>query len=216
MIKLLKKEFLLSMHPTVLMMIFLSAMTLIPSYPYSVIFFYVSMAIFFTCLLGRENNDIVYSLNLPIKKSYIVKSRITFTVIVQLLQMLLMIPFVLLSQAISTVPNQAGMDANISLFGIGFIVYGLFNIVFFTSYYKDVYKVGLSFVKSCIVTFIFVIIEVSSTYAISFVRDYLDTKDPSFMNYKLIFLLICIIIYIILTFISYKKSINNFEKLDIS
>ena len=80
MIKLIKKEFGLAMHPIVPMMLLLSVMVLIPNYPYIVIFFYVSMAIFFTCLSGRENNDVVYSLNLPIAKKNIVKARFAFAV----------------------------------------------------------------------------------------------------------------------------------------
>ena len=51
--KLLKKEFALSMHPTVPLMLLLAGMVLIPSYPYSVIFFYSMVSIFFTCMLGR-------------------------------------------------------------------------------------------------------------------------------------------------------------------
>ena len=116
MVPLLRKEFRLAMHPITPMMVLLSAMVLIPNYPYVVIFFYVSMAIFFTCLLGRENNDIIYSLNLPIRKRSIVKARLLFAVIIQLVQLAVMIPFSLLNQHRDAPCNQAGMDASVVLF----------------------------------------------------------------------------------------------------
>ena len=81
MTNLLRKEFALAMHPITPLMLALSAMVLIPNYPYIVIFFYTAMSIFFTCLMGRENNDIVYSINLPVSKESIVRARFAFAII---------------------------------------------------------------------------------------------------------------------------------------
>lgn len=215
MLKLLNKEIKLSMHPSTPVMLLLSAMVLIPNYPYSIALFYVTMSIFFTCLLGRENNDVVYSLTLPITKKEIVKGRISFAVILQILQLIITIPFAILSQKINVTCNQAGLEANITWFAVAFILYGVFNLVFFSKYYKNVNKVGSSFLVSSIVIFIGIIIEIVATYAIPFVRDVLDTKDPEFLNYKLIALVIGIIIYSVFTSIVYKKSVKNFEKQDL-
>lgn len=216
MIKLLKKEFGLAMHPIVPMMLALSAMLLIPNYPYVVIFFYVSMSVFFTCLSGRENNDIVYSLNLPVAKKNIVKARFAFAIILEFVQMLLMIPFTVLSQAINSAGNQAGMDANISLFGVALIAYGLFNFLFFGSYYKDVTKVGIAFIKSSVLLFVLCAFDVASTYAIPFVRDVLDTPDFEYLLYKILFSVAGLIIYVVLTAVAYKCSVKNFEKQDLN
>ena len=216
MIKLLKKEFSLAMHPTVPMMLVLSAMVLIPNYPYIVIFFYVSMAVFFTCLSGRENNDVVYSLNLPIAKKDIVKARFAYTIILEYAQLLIMIPFAVLNQKINPLGNQAGMDANISLFGVALIVYGVFNFVFLGSYYKDVSKVGIAFLKSSIVLFVLTGCDVVFTYAVPFVRDVLDTPDFEHFTSKLMFFVVGLITYSIFTAISYKRSVQNFEKQDLN
>lgn len=213
---LLKKEFALAMHPTAPLMLLLSAMVLIPNYPYVVIFFYISMAVFFTCLSGRENNDVVYSLNLPVAKKNIVKARFAFTVILECAQLLIMLPFAVLSQRINPTGNQAGMNANLSLFAIALLVYGLFNLVFFGSYYKNVAKVGIAFVKSSILVFALVMLDVVSSYAVPFVRDVLDTADPAFLTQKMLFLLICLLIYLALTGLTYRKSVANFEKQDLS
>ena len=151
MSKLLKKEFLLSMHPITPLMLALSAMVMIPNYPYAVMFFYMTLAVFFTCMIGRENHDVIYTMTLPVAKSDIVKARIFFVVILELLQMLLLVPFSLLRQSVNSMGNEAGMDANIVLFAEGFLLFGIFNLLFFYSYYKNVDKVGISFVKASIV-----------------------------------------------------------------
>lgn len=216
MVPLLRKEFRLCKHPITPMMVLLSAMVLIPNYPYVVIFFYVSMAIFFTCLLGRENNDIIYSLNLPIRKRSIVKARLLFAVIIQLVQLAVMIPFSLLNQHRDAPCNQAGMDATVSLFAIGFLVYGLFNRVFFSSYYRNVNRVGVAFVKASVVLFACAGLDVVSTYAVPFVRERLDTPGASFLWEKLIFFALCALIYGILTVVTYQISIRRFERQDLN
>lgn len=215
MSRLLKKEFLLSMHPITPLMLALSLMVLIPNYPYAVMFFYMTLAIFFTCMMGRENHDVVYTMTLPVAKKEIVKGRICFVVILELLQMLLLVPFSLLRQHLNAMGNEAGMDANIVLFAEGFLLFGIFNLMFFYSYYKNVDKVGISFVKATVVFFILVTIDAVGTHVIPFMRDYLDTPDPKYLGYKLVALGIGIVLYVVMTIGAYRISIKNFEQQDL-
>ena len=71
----LRKELRLALHPTAPMFLALSAMLMIPSYPYLVAFFYTGLAVFFTCLNGRENQDVFYSMLLPVAKRDLVRAR---------------------------------------------------------------------------------------------------------------------------------------------
>ena len=212
---LLLKEIKLAMHPTAIIFLSLSAMLMIPNYPYYVTFFYTGLAIFFTCLNGRENNDIFYTMLLPVRKKDIVKSRFLFVIILQLMQVLLAVPFAILRQSFNLPGNQVGMDANIAFFGLSFIMLGIFNLVFFNIYYKDVNKVGKAFGVSSVAIFVYMTIAETCTHVVPFVRDYLDTKDTEYIPYKMIVLTAGIIIYALLTFISYKKSAKNFEALDL-
>ena len=214
MVKLLKKEFMLCMHPTVPIMVLLASLVMVPNYPYSVSFFYLGLSIYFVCLQGRENHDVVYSLLLPVSKRDIVKSRMAFTVIAELSQLLLAIPFAILSQKINA-GNAAGMDPNIIFFANGFFLFGIFHLVFFVRYYKNVQKIGRGFVQFSVILFLCVAAEVVCTYAVPFVRDCLDTKDPQYLAYKLVILAAAIIFYLIATWISYKKSAEYFEKQDL-
>ena len=96
MLKLLQKELRLCMHPTAPIFLLLSAMLLIPNYPYYVAFFYTGLAVFFTCLTGREQHDVAYTLSLPVRKRDAVRARFLFTVLLQLAQLLLAVPFLVL------------------------------------------------------------------------------------------------------------------------
>jgi len=212
---LLKKEIFLSMHPTAMIFLLLSSLLIIPNYPYYVTFFYTGLAVFFTCLNGRENNDVFYTLTLPISKKDIVKARFIFVMLLQLLQVLLAVPFAVLRQHLSLPGNAVGMDANIAFFGLSFVMLGIFNYVFFSVYYKNVTKVGTAFLWSSTAVFFYIILVETSAHAIPFVRDYLDTDDTQYVGYKLIVLSIGIVIYTVLTAIIYKKSVRSFESLDL-
>ena len=212
---LLYKEFRLAMHPTQPFFLLLSAMLLIPSYPFYIIFFYTLLGIFFVCLSGRENNDIDYTLNLPIRKRSAVTARFCFACLLEMAQMLLAVLFLLLRQALKIGVNQAGMDANLSFLGLSFALLGLFNLCFFCRYYAAPEKVGRAFVFTSIIGFIAMAFLEVGAHIIPFMRDMLDTPDPQFLSAKLLVLLAGIILYAALTFLAWRRCIRRFEGLDL-
>lgn len=211
---LLYKEFKLALHPTCFIFFALSAMMLIPNYPLYVTFFYTTLGLFFTFINGRENHDIYFTLMLPIKKEDVVKSRFTMIVVIELIQLFLAGIMSLIRTIFMKLPNQAGMDANIALFGFAFVLFGLFNLIFLTSYYKDTNKIGVPFLISGIVIFVYIgVVEVCS-FIIPFFHNVLDTQDPQFLLPKLVVLLIGILVFSLLTLFSRHLSIKNFDKSD--
>lgn len=213
---LLYKEFRLVSHPTVWLFLALSAMMLIPNYPFYVVFFYTSLGIFFCCLNGRENNDIFFTAALPVKKTDIVTARFLFVVMIQLLQVLIAIPFALLRNSIPSLgSNLAGMDANPALFGLSFVMMGLFDLVFFTLYYKAPAQVGRHFAIASVVQFLYILVMEGCTFAVPFFRDKLDTMGSQYMAEKLTVLGIGIVVYIILVLLSLSRCKKSFEGLDI-
>ena len=213
---LLLKEIRLAMHPTSIIFIGLAAMMIIPNYPYYVTFFYTGLAIFFTCLNGRENNDVFYTLNLPVRKKDIVTARFLYTTLLELVQIAVAIPFAIIRQSFTHVePNQVGMEANIAFFGLSFIMLGIFNLLFYNIYYKDVTKVGKAFVIPSIVVFVYMGIMEALTHIIPFFKDKLDTYDTQYVPEKLVVLMIGIVCYVVLTLIAYKNSVKHFEKYDL-
>ena len=68
MIQCLYKDLRLAAHPTLYIFILLGALVIVPSYPYSLVFFFGCLAPFITMMYGRETNDIYYMALLPIEK----------------------------------------------------------------------------------------------------------------------------------------------------
>lgn len=103
------KEFRLASHPTNYIFLSFAFMLLIPNYPYLVSFFYTTLGIFFMCLSSRENHDLEYSLNLPVRKRGLVGARILTVCVFELLTIVATIPFaVLRCTVLNTSFNQAG------------------------------------------------------------------------------------------------------------
>ncbi|EDS72063.1 hypothetical protein ANASTE_01771 [Anaerofustis stercorihominis DSM 17244] len=211
----LYKEFKLAIHPSTYIFLLLSSMVLIPNYPYMVIFFYSILGVFFISLNGRETKDIYYSMLLPIDRSELVKSRILFVSLIETAQILLLVPFIIIKNIFIYSPNLAGLDANISLLAMGFLIYSIYNYVFFTNYYKNVNKVGYSFFIASIFSTILMIIIESSTHIVPFVMNYIDTPDSIFLFGKLILLFISIMIFCVSNIFTYRKSVKEFKKVDL-
>lgn len=211
----LYKEFKLAMHPTSVIFLGLSALIIIPNYPYYVTFFYTALAVFFTCLSGRENNDIFYTMTLPIRKRDIVKSRFLHVILLELAQVIIAIPFAIIRSTYNLPGNLVGMDANTAFFGLSFLMLGLFNYVFFTKYYKNPDKVGKSFMFGSMAIALYIIIAEAGVHTIPFMKNVLDTKDPNFLSYKIVVLFAGIVLYLILTLFAYLKSARSFEALDL-
>ncbi|MCM1578866.1 MAG: ABC-2 transporter permease [Ruminococcus sp.] len=209
------KEFKLALHPTSIIFLTFAAMLFIPSYPYYTAFFYTTLALFFTCLTGRENHDIYYTCLLPVSKGDAVRSRILYAVIFQLAQVLLCVPVILVKLNLNIPENTVGMEANAALLGLSLIMLGIFNFTFFTAFYKNVLLIGKPFLISGAVTFAYIFIAESLCHALPFFRDVLDNTDRAFLPQRLLVLAAGVIIYAVLTLAACKKSVKLFEEQDL-
>ena len=212
---LLNKEFRLALHPTNLLFLMLSAMLIIPNYPYYVTFFYTALGLFFLCLNARETHDIAYSLALPVRTREIVKARIVFATMIELLQVAVAVPFAILRQSTYAPGNQVGMDANIALFGLSLLMLGLFNYRFFTAYYGNPNQVGKAFVLGSTVMFVYIVAAEALAHVLPFFRDQLDTPDTLYLAPKLVVLAIGAAAFALLTCLAFRVSAARFEKLDL-
>ena len=213
--KLLKKEFKLCLHPTGPLFLMLCTMILIPNYPYAVSFFYVTLGVFFICLTGRENHDAAFTAALPVTRKQMVQGRILMVCCLEMLDLLAVGLMLWVKSLIGYTPNQAGMDANIVLLGEGFILFGLFNLLFFPNWYRNINKVGVPFLLASAAVFVYIVLAIVSTYAIPFVRDCLDTQDPAFLKEKLLFIAAALLLFLCAMWLSMKASVKRFERVDL-
>ena len=88
---------------------------------------------------------------LPIRKRDTVKANCLFVGLIELLALVIAVPFALLRAKLGIGDNPVGLNANVTLFACGLMLFAVFNAVFLLSFYRTAYKVGVSFVKACIV-----------------------------------------------------------------
>ena len=213
--KLLKKELRLALHPTAIIFLALSTMLLIPSYPYHVIYFYTTLGVFFICMQGRENQDVDFTMLLPIRRRDLVQGRYALVVLLELCQLFVSVLFCLIRSALSIPPNPVGLEAGIPLLGSALILYSIFHLVFFGIYYRNVTKVGTAFLAGSAAVFLYIIIAEALPHAVPFIRDRLDTTGPQHLTDKLAVFGVCLLVYCAATAFSCARSIHNFEKQDL-
>ena len=140
MAKLLRKEFALFAHPTSWMFLAFGAMMLIPGYPMYLPIFFASLGLFYACLSARENNDLYYTLLLPVRKRDAVRARALYFVIMELMQLALCVPFAILRGALKLGPNPAAVGKPflvVSLW-VFLLIFALEACCFVLPFFRDV------------------------------------------------------------------------------
>ncbi|MBI9049212.1 MAG: ABC-2 transporter permease [Anaerolineaceae bacterium] len=215
MLNLLRKEFKLSVHPTCFIFLSFGSMLLIPNYPYYVAFFYQTLAIFFMFMAGNATNDIFFTTLLPIRKVDAVKARVVTVVIIELMQILLSIPFAFLRYILLPTDNMAGMEANAAFFGFVLIMFGIFNLIFLPKFYKTAYKTGWPFLNASIAMLLFIAVVEAAVNLNPAWKLSLDTINPAYLPQQLIVLVLGLIVFAALTLIGNNLSVKRFETLDL-
>lgn len=215
MAKLLKKEFILFTHPTSWLFLAFGAMILIPGYPLYLPLFWTTLGLFYACLSARENNDLYYTLQLPVRKRDAVRARALYFSLMELLQIAVCVPLAVLRGALKIGPNPAGMDANIALFGLGLLLMGLFNCLFLPRLYKKPEAVGKPFLLVTVWVFLYIAAAEVCCFTVPFFRDVLDTPDPQHLGAKLIVLALGAALFVLLTLAGTRKAETIFEKVDL-
>lgn len=211
------KEIKLSASSLSFLFIISGLMFLIPGYPILCGVFFVTLGIFQSFQNARETNDILFSALLPIAKRDVVKGKYLFVCFIELCSLLLMgITVVLRMTLLADAPvyiNNALMNANCFALGFAFVIFGLFNLVFVGGFFKTAYKYGRPFVMHIILTFIFVGIGEALHHFPTL--SWLNAFGTDYLAAQISLLLGGIFTFLILTFVSYKKSCKRFEKIDL-
>lgn len=211
---LLYKQLRLACHPMTPVFCLSGIMLLIPNYPYSVAFFYVTLGLFFTFLNMREQKDIYYSALLPLRKRDTVRAAVAFTVLVELLSVVITALFCLLSAKLQPgKDNAVGMDANLMLLGAGFVLYGVFNLVFFICLYRSGYKVGAAYLKANLALWPMMLLAEALPHFPSLM--WLNRVDTQANLRQIPILLFGIAVFAVLTILTYRRSARLYERVDL-
>ena len=211
---LLYKQLRLVCHPMTLVFPFFGVMLLIPSYPYTLIFFYVMLGLFFSFINSREQKDIYYAALLPICKRDTVKASALFMVLVEWISLVVAVPFAVLSCRVNPLGgNAVGLEPNAALFAAALLLFTLFNSIFLPAFYKTAYRVGISFLKAIVpVSIAMILLEVLVHFpGMAFLEDCTAAGQL-----RLLPLVACAaVIYGAALFLAYRKAAQNYERVDL-
>lgn len=218
MINLLYKEYRLSFHPAYFLFLILGAMLLIPDYCYYVTFIYATLVVLNNVFsLGKANKDIEYTAFLPIRKRDVVKARFLSVCLYELSTILCAGVFAVISHLIyGDGVNQAGIDINPAFFGFVFLMFGGFNFIYMTGFYKTGNKIRKPMLLATIFIVVYILaVEGIAQYIPSALSIYLDSSTPEGMLMQIPVLLGGIIAFFGLNLWGYSISAKRFERLDL-
>lgn len=211
--KLLYKELALAAHPSSIIFAFLGCLVIVPAYPYTVIFMFGCLAPYLTFLYARETNDIWYTAVLPVTKRDSVRGKCLLILSVQLFQLLISVPAVILRGILGVANNPVGIDATVAWYGFGLIIYAVFDLVFFPAYYKNGYRAGQAFVIASIPMVILMVLVEGAVHLPALA--WLDSCAPADLLRQCPILLAGILCYILLVTAAYRISVRRFEQVDL-
>ena len=222
---LLYKELRLAMHPICYMFILLfPLLILIPAYPLGVGFIYILTCypiLFLGANKGRQSNDLLYSVLLPVRKKDIVLARILTVVTMQVVYMALIVALYPLARVINDAIIQhsepgkyaipgLGLNSYVLLLAIGIIGYAVADLIFFPIYYKK----GRSIAMSTLLTILgFVLYIGIFTILLPYIPG-LEIMNNMHLGIQFAILGGAILLSILLHFVVYKVSSSRLEKVD--
>ena len=135
-----------------------AAMLFIPAYPYLVACFFTCNSIYYMYNQSVGNNDLLFTALLPVSKAQVVKSRVRFTVVIEMIMFLLLVPMIFVNHKLVPQGNPAGTDGSLTFLGAALVLFTVFNAVFIPAFYRDEHRAGKNFLISAIAVFVWIVL----------------------------------------------------------
>ena len=190
-------------------------MTLIPGYPILLGSFFVCLGIFQSFQTVRENNDILYTVLLPVEKADAVRAKYIFVCFIEILAWLLMAALTALRMTVLYGAGPYGsnplMDANLVYLAWAALVFALFNVIFLGGFFRTGYKFGKPFVFFIIAAMLVVMIAEILHHIPGL--EFLNGNNA--LGVQAAILAAGLVIYAAATLLSCRRSERIFEALDL-
>lgn len=214
---LLYKEFWLATPLLTYLFLVFTAMTFLPGYPILCGAFFVCFGSFQSYQFGREDQDILYTVLLPVEKADTVKAKYAAAVVLQMAAFALFAVFTgvrmaFLSDA-AVYQANALMGANLMFLAFVLLIFTAFNVFFIGGFFKTAYRFGKPFVIFGAVSFL--VIGSAETLHHLPGMEWSNTLDFSGALRQLPVLLAAAAVYFGATALSCKVSQRRFEKIDL-
>ena len=217
MLNILRKEMRLSASLLSYLFIPFGFMFLLPGYPILCGAFFVCLGLFQGFQNAREANDIVFSMLLPIAKKDVVKGRYLFVCMIEGFSVILMAVSVILRMTVlskvAVYRNNQLMNANLFALGMACVVFGLFNGIFLGGFFKTAYKFAKPFVTFIIATFLVIFVAEALHHIPGL--EVLNAFGTESIAIQIILFIAGMIIFFLMTVLSYIGAYKSFEKIDL-
>ncbi len=214
-IKLFKKEWSLVIKPSVFVFIYalLPLVMLSPEYPYFIAFWFAALGIPILFANLKANKDLEFTAMLPVSRADVVKSKFLTVLYIEIQQLVVAIPFAIASAFLNPSGNTVGIDANATIFASALLSFAAFNFAFMPLFFKTGYKTTLPTIVSFIAYFI---IAVAIELLVGLVPPLYTIFDGyTNLGWQFVFLAVSLIIFIALTYVSYRISVKKFERVSL-
>ena len=215
--KILLKEMKLSASILSYVFIVFGLMFLLPGYPVLCGAFFTTLGIYQSFQNTRETNDILFSALLPISKEDVVRGKYLFVCLIELCSALLMTLIAVLRMTVfadsPVYRENALMNANGFALGTAFVLFGLFNAIFVGGFFRTVYRIGKPFIIYIVVNF--VVIAVAEALHHFPGLSALNAFGTDAFGLQMGLLILGMSIYVVLTYISFRKSCSRLERTDL-
>ncbi|HLR67791.1 MAG TPA: ABC-2 transporter permease [Virgibacillus sp.] len=218
MYNLMMKDFKIGIQPWVLFMpLLMGALMLLPGWIYFIVllyFIWISIPNIFNQF--KVQNDLLFTTMLSVTKKDMVKARIMVIVILEVLHIVVAMIFGLIALYLYPNLDYVFFAPHMGFWGLCFVMFGIFNILFFPMHYKTAYKYGKGYIIGLIAVMIYVGIAQWVGIQNSSVSNIFNGTGADNMVLQLSILIIGIAIFTVLTIIGCNISIKRFKKVDIS
>ena len=214
---LLMKEFKLATLLLTYLFLLFALMTFIPGYPILCGAFFVCLGIFQSYQRNREDNDILYSVLLPVSKKEVVTAKYMTVVLLQMTAFAIcavctIVRMTFLSD-VRVYTSNALMGANFVFLAFVLLIFAAFNVIFVGGFFKTAYGIGKPFVTFVVVNFLIIGFAETLHHIPGF--DWLNVLDFSRFGEHFLILVIAVIVYVVFTVVSCRVSQKRFEKIDL-
>lgn len=217
MLNLLRKELKLSASILSYLFIGFALLAFCPGYPILVGAFFVCLGLFQSFQSMREANDILYSALLPVSKADVVRSKYVFCMFIELCAVLLggvvvAVRMTALSD-LAAYRTNALMNANPVFLGFSLLIYGCFNAVFVCGFFKTADAFARPFIRFIIAAFL--LVGVGETLHHIPGMEALNAFGFEHFGLQISLFAAGAVGYILLTYLSMRRAIAHFEKIDL-
>jgi ABC-2 type transport system permease protein len=163
----------------------------------------------------KSQNDLMFSTMMPVIKTDIVKSRIIVVVILELMHLLVAMIFSIFTFRLYPHLTYIFYPPHMGFWGLCFVMFAVFNILFLSIYYKTAYKYGAATTVSSMAAILFAGVAQWAGIQNAWVNDIFYGSGTDNTVLQLSILSAGIVIFIAFTLIAYRIAVKRFLRVEI-